>query len=142
MDDFLFRGDLADLDPDVAALVDLEALRQARRLILIPSESTVPAAVRQALGSVFHNIYAEGYPSPDWHAFDSRRFWMRICGWPRPALFRRPLLQGHRVRRPDREPGAAARAELFANGSLRRKTLGSTSSHSAARPPTTRCSAR
>ena len=70
MDDFLFRGDLADLDPDVAALVDLEALRQARRLILIPSESSVPASVRQAVGSVFHNIYAEGYPSPDWHDFD------------------------------------------------------------------------
>jgi len=26
MDDFLFRGDLSDLDPDVAALVDLEAI--------------------------------------------------------------------------------------------------------------------
>src|SRR5690606_25116595 len=25
-------------------------------------ESTVPAAVREALGSSFHNIYAEGYP--------------------------------------------------------------------------------
>jgi glycine hydroxymethyltransferase len=62
MDDFLFRGDLSDLDPDVAALVDLEAIRQAKRLILIPSESSVPVAVRQAVGSVFHNIYAEGYP--------------------------------------------------------------------------------
>jgi len=69
MDDFLFRGDLADLDPDVAALVDLEAIRQAKRLILIPSESTVPVAVRQAVGSVFHNIYAEGYPDPDWRGF-------------------------------------------------------------------------
>jgi glycine hydroxymethyltransferase len=62
MDDFLFRGDLSDLDPDVAALVDLEAIRQAKRLILIPSESSVPVAVRQAVGSVFHNLYAEGYP--------------------------------------------------------------------------------
>ena len=68
MDDFLFRGSLADLDPDVAALVDLEALRQARRLILIPSESSVPVAVREAVGSVFHNLYAEGYPSDDWRA--------------------------------------------------------------------------
>src|SRR3972149_11313003 len=69
MDDFLFRGDLADLDPDVAALVDLEAMRQARRLILIPSESSVPVAVRQALGSVFHNLYAEGYPTQEWRSY-------------------------------------------------------------------------
>jgi glycine hydroxymethyltransferase len=70
MDDFLFRGDLSDLDPDVAALVDLESIRQAKRLILIPSESSVPAAVRQAVGSVFHNIYAEGYPDDGWRAFE------------------------------------------------------------------------
>lgn len=60
--DFLFRGDLADLDPDLADLINLEAARQRRRLILIPSESTVPYAVRQALTSHFHNLYAEGYP--------------------------------------------------------------------------------
>lgn len=62
MPDFLFRGDLAELDPDVAELVRHETARQARYIILIPSESTVPAAVREALGSAFHNIYAEGYP--------------------------------------------------------------------------------
>jgi glycine hydroxymethyltransferase len=62
LDDFLFRGDLADLDADVADLINLEAERQIRRLIMIPSSSSVPAAVRQALSSPFHNIYAEGYP--------------------------------------------------------------------------------
>ncbi len=62
MDDFLFRGNLADLDPDVAALIDLEEVRQAKRLILIPSEATIPLAVRQAVGSVLQNLYAEGYP--------------------------------------------------------------------------------
>src|SRR5687767_5806999 len=62
MEDFLFRGELADVDPDVAELVNLEAERQQRRLIMIPSESTVPYAVREALTSHFHNIYAEGYP--------------------------------------------------------------------------------
>ncbi len=61
-DDFLFRGDLAELDPDVAELIRHETARQARYLIMIPSESTVPAAVREALGSAFHNLYAEGYP--------------------------------------------------------------------------------
>ncbi len=65
MTDYLFRGDLAALDPEVAELIDLEAERQYRRLILIPSESTTAPAVRQALGSVFQNIYAEGYPPED-----------------------------------------------------------------------------
>jgi glycine hydroxymethyltransferase len=60
--DFLFRGDLAELDPDVSELIRHETARQARYLILIPSESTVPQAVREALSSAFHNIYAEGYP--------------------------------------------------------------------------------
>ncbi len=62
--DFLFRGSLAELDPAVAQLIEHEAERQARKLILIPSESSPPGAVREALGSVFQNIYAEGYPHP------------------------------------------------------------------------------
>ncbi len=66
LEDFLFRGSLADYDPDVAALIDLEAVRQARKLIMIPSESTIPQVVRDAVGSVFHNLYAEGYPPPHW----------------------------------------------------------------------------
>jgi glycine hydroxymethyltransferase len=65
MQDFLFRGDLEELDPDVAGLIRHETARQARTLIMIPSESTVPAAVREALGSAFHNIYAEGYPTEE-----------------------------------------------------------------------------
>lgn len=60
--DYLFRGSLDQLDPDVAALIRHETNRQARYLILVPSESTVPEAVRAALSSAFHNIYAEGYP--------------------------------------------------------------------------------
>jgi len=63
-DDFLFRGDLADLDPALAQLVEYEAERQARKLILIPSESSPSGVVREAQGSVFQNIYAEGYPHP------------------------------------------------------------------------------
>lgn len=60
--DFLFRGNLDELDPDVAELVRLETARQSQTLIMIASESTVPEAVREAVGSSFHNIYAEGYP--------------------------------------------------------------------------------
>jgi len=60
--DFLLRADLEEVAPFVADLIRWEAERQARKLILIPSESYSPKAVRQALGSVFQNIYAEGYP--------------------------------------------------------------------------------
>ena len=65
MSDYLFRGSLEELDPDLANLILLEAERQYRKLILIPSESAAPVAVREALGSVFQNIYAEGYPDEE-----------------------------------------------------------------------------
>ena len=65
MSDFLFRGSLADLDPDLQELIQIEAERQYRKLILIPSESAAPLAVREALGSAFQNIYAEGYPDEE-----------------------------------------------------------------------------
>ena len=65
MADFIFRWNLADLDPDVYQLTQLENERQHRKLILIPSESTAPLAVREALSSAFQNIYAEGYPDED-----------------------------------------------------------------------------
>ena len=70
MSDFLFRGSLKDLDPDVYELTQLESERQARKLILIPSESTAPMAVREGLASSFQNIYAEGYPPEDWHRME------------------------------------------------------------------------
>src|SRR5512147_1647769 len=65
MSDYLFRGNLAKLDRDVYDLIQLEAERQARKLILIPSESASPLAVGEALGSAFQNIYAEGYPEEE-----------------------------------------------------------------------------
>ncbi len=57
-----FNVDLGLVDPDIDAIIGFEEERQARKLIMIPSESMAPRAVRQALGSVFNNIYAEGYP--------------------------------------------------------------------------------
>jgi len=65
MSDFLFRGSLADLDPALYDLTQIEAERQYRKLILIPSESAAPLAVREALASAFQNIYAEGYPDEE-----------------------------------------------------------------------------
>ena len=61
--DFLFTEDLAELDPDTDRIIAYEKERQVNKIILIPSESVCPKAVRQALGSVFTNLYAEGYPS-------------------------------------------------------------------------------
>ncbi len=55
-------GDVSEVDPDIDLIIGFEKDRQARKLILIPSESICPKAVRQALSSVFTNIYAEGYP--------------------------------------------------------------------------------
>jgi len=65
MVDFLIRGSLQEVDPEVHELIQIEAERQYRKLILIPSESTAPYAVREALGSVFQNLYAEGYPDEE-----------------------------------------------------------------------------
>ena len=65
MSDFLFRGSLADLDPEIYDLTQIEAERQVRKLIMIASESQAPLAVREALGSAFQNIYAEGYPDEE-----------------------------------------------------------------------------
>jgi glycine hydroxymethyltransferase len=62
MSDYLFRGSLKDIDPQIHDLAEIEAERQFRKLILIPSESSSPLAVREALSTSFHNIYAEGYP--------------------------------------------------------------------------------
>jgi glycine hydroxymethyltransferase len=53
---------LAQADPDVAAAVDHETLRQHEGLEMIASENFVSEAVLEAAGSVFTNKYAEGYP--------------------------------------------------------------------------------
>lgn len=67
MTDYLTRGDLATVDPEVAELIRHEHARQFAKLIMIPSESSAPAAVREAEGSVLQNLYAEGYPHADMH---------------------------------------------------------------------------
>ena len=49
-------------DPIINQLIREETSRQIRGLELIPSENYVSDAVLEALGSVFTNKYAEGYP--------------------------------------------------------------------------------
>src|ERR1700758_5386799 len=53
---------LFESDPDIAAAIDNETRRQHEGLELIASENFVSEAVLEAMGSVFTNKYAEGYP--------------------------------------------------------------------------------
>ncbi len=53
---------LAQVDPEVAAAIDHETLRQHEGLEMIASENFVSEAVLEAAGSTFTNKYAEGYP--------------------------------------------------------------------------------
>lgn len=53
---------LAQLDPEIRAVLDQELERQRTTLEMIASENFVPRAVLEAQGSVLTNKYAEGYP--------------------------------------------------------------------------------
>src|SRR3954453_4993179 len=59
--DFLHR-DIDAVDREIADAIRLETKRQNDTLELIASENHVPKAVLSAMGSVFTNKYAEGYP--------------------------------------------------------------------------------
>ena len=59
--DFLQRA-LDEVDPEIADAIKLETQRQNDTLELIASENHVSRAVLTAMGSVFTNKYAEGYP--------------------------------------------------------------------------------
>src|SRR2546426_9314105 len=53
---------LYEVDPQVATAIENETRRQHEGLELIASENFVSEAVLEAMGSVFTNKYAEGYP--------------------------------------------------------------------------------
>ncbi|MBM4367542.1 MAG: serine hydroxymethyltransferase, partial [Deltaproteobacteria bacterium] len=54
---------LAEVDPEVAAIIERERARQRDDLELIASENYVSAAVMEAQGSCLTNKYAEGLPA-------------------------------------------------------------------------------
>src|SRR6202020_311995 len=56
------RRTLAEADPEIAPAVDHQIPRQHEGLERIASENFVSQAVLEAVGSVFTNKYAEGYP--------------------------------------------------------------------------------
>ena len=57
-----FTANISDVDPIVSDAIDDEVRRQTDGLELIASENFVSEAVLQAMGTVFTNKYAEGYP--------------------------------------------------------------------------------
>jgi glycine hydroxymethyltransferase len=57
-----FNAPLTETDPDLAAILTQELVREQDGIELIASENIVSAAVMQAQGSVLTNKYAEGYP--------------------------------------------------------------------------------
>ena len=58
----LFTAPLAEVDPELAAILDRELGRQRGYLEMIASENFVPRAILETQGSVLTNKYAEGYP--------------------------------------------------------------------------------
>src|SRR5881398_322823 len=57
-----FSRHVADVDPEIADLLESELRRQETTLEMIASENFVPQAVLDCQGSVLTNKYAEGYP--------------------------------------------------------------------------------
>lgn len=49
-------------DPQIAKIIEKEALRQKEGLEMIPSENYVSPNVLEAMGSILTNKYSEGYP--------------------------------------------------------------------------------
>jgi glycine hydroxymethyltransferase len=57
-----FNSPLAEVDPEIAAVLEQELGRQRGTLEMIASENFVPRAILESQGSVLTNKYAEGYP--------------------------------------------------------------------------------
>jgi len=55
-------------DSEIAKLIKLEEERQRTSLEMIPSENHSSSAVREALGSILTDKYAEGYPGKRYYA--------------------------------------------------------------------------
>ncbi len=61
-------GPLVEVDPEMAAILADEEIRQRSTLALIASENYASVAVRQVSGSILTNKYSEGYPGKRYYA--------------------------------------------------------------------------
>jgi glycine hydroxymethyltransferase len=62
MNNFIKNDNLATADTKVFEIIENELTRQTNHLEMIASENFTSPAVMEAMGSVFTNKYAEGYP--------------------------------------------------------------------------------
>ena len=60
---FLTNDNLATADSEVFSIIENELKRETEHLEMIASENFTSPAVMEAMGSVFTNKYAEGYPN-------------------------------------------------------------------------------
>lgn len=58
---------VAEIDPEIASVIERETNRQQNRLELIASENFASPAVLATQGSILTNKYAEGYPGKRWY---------------------------------------------------------------------------
>ena len=62
MSEFISQDSLAVADSEVFGIIENELKRQTNHLEMIASENFTSPAVMEAMGSIFTNKYAEGYP--------------------------------------------------------------------------------
>jgi glycine hydroxymethyltransferase len=63
-----FSKPVAEVDPEIAEVLENEVRRQESTLEMIAAENFVPQAVLDCQGSVLTNKYAEGYPGKRYYA--------------------------------------------------------------------------
>ena len=106
MTDFLFRGSLEDLDPELEALAQIEAERQYRKLILIPSESSRAAGRARGAGQRLPEHLRRRLSAEETRLMTEEEILdYAAASGGLPALLRPALLQGRGIRRHRRGAG-------------------------------------